>query len=73
MIENNKKKEKLKKITHNYNDLKLDEIYKLFLNAKSPVLYFGSGVKSSNNYEHLNKLIEITNIPFMKTWMSFDV
>jgi len=52
---------------------KLDEVVKLFLKAKRPVLVAGHGIRLSGGHEALLKLVDLLKIPVVTTFNGVDL
>jgi acetolactate synthase-1/2/3 large subunit len=50
----------------------IDKVIKKIKEAKRPVLYAGSGIRTSNGYDTFIKLIKKLNIPIVTAWNSID-
>lgn len=51
----------------------IDQVYKLILNAKRPLILAGNGVRSSDSLDVFYKLIDKLNIPVVTTRLSCDI
>jgi acetolactate synthase-1/2/3 large subunit len=63
------KKKKIYKI--NFSSLK--KFKKLIKKSKKPLIIIGNGVKISNSYKSIQKLIDKYKIPFSTTWATTDL
>jgi acetolactate synthase-1/2/3 large subunit len=50
-----------------------EQILKRLRNAKRPIVYAGSGVRSSGAYDDLLKLIDLLGVPVVTAWNSHDL
>ena len=55
------------------DSLNLERLAKEISEAKSPLLYFGNGIRSENSRILAEKLINKTGIPFITSWSAIDL
>lgn len=68
----------IENMTHQSEPIKLDigEIKKLataISAAKSPLLYFGNGIRNGNSHTLAQEIITLTGIPFLTSWSAIDL
>ena len=56
----------------NVKNMHLEEVLDEIKESKRPLLLIGAGAKNKS-YEDLNFFIEKLDLPYLKTWMSFDI
>jgi acetolactate synthase-1/2/3 large subunit len=55
------------------NSLDLEKLSKAIWEAKSPLLYFGNGIRNENSRVLAENLLEMTGIPFITSWSAIDL
>ena len=55
------------------NSVDLEKLLKTILEAKSPLLYFGNGIRNENSRVLAENLLEMTGIPFITSWSAIDL
>jgi acetolactate synthase-1/2/3 large subunit len=55
------------------NSLEIEELSRVISDSKSPLLYFGNGIRNAKSRALAESLIEKTGIPFIISWSAIDL
>ena len=55
------------------NSLEIEELARVISDSKSPLLYFGNGIRNAKSRALAESLIEKTGIPFIISWSAIDL
>lgn len=62
-----------KRDSNTTNSLEIEELSRVISDSKSPLLYFGNGIRNAKSRALAESLIEKTGIPFIISWSAIDL